>query len=307
ELPRDANQWPGPRQWIPAKTTKKRRTALGPPVRSCSSRIDLVVVEVAVEQLLATAVGVGQVGDRAVGGIAVQALHAHAGELAGDGGAPLAVAVAPGAGDALARVAVLQVFRVHLHRLAGAQHEGDLAGLVAVVVGADDGDGAALVARVDHADEGLRGGVAGRVDVVDLDHGAVVTQRQQVAAGAGRLDVATDEGGDDRGGGVVDHDGVATVHGGADVRAEAGGGDGHVGAGVLEGHRAGGVVDVARHVLGGAVVVERQEHANRIGVGGGVERREVTGQDRGELVGAQVAERSKAGGDFDFNRTHVHV
>src|SRR5690606_7791577 len=140
-----------------------------------------------------------------------------------------------------------------------AQHEGDLAGLVAVVVGADDGDGAVDVARVDHADEGLRGDVAGRVDVVDLDHGAVVAQRQQVAAGAGRLDVATDEGGDDRGGGVVDHDGVARIDLGADVRAEAGGGDGHVGAGVLEGHRAGGVVDVAHHFLRGAVAVERQE------------------------------------------------
>src|SRR5690606_17666846 len=143
--------------------------------------------------------------------------------------------------------------RVHLHRLAGAQHERDLGRLVAVVVGADDGDGATLVARVDHADEGLRGGVAGRVDVVDLDHGAVVAQRQQVAAGAGRLDVATDEGGDDRGGGVVDHDLVATVDGGADERAEAGAGDGHVGAGVLEGHRAGGAVDVTHHVLRGAV------------------------------------------------------
>src|SRR5690606_31171208 len=229
ELPRDANQWPGPRQWIPAKTTKKRRTALGPPVRSCSSRIDLVVVEVAVEQLLATAVGVGQVGDRAVGGIAVQALHAHAGELAGDGGAPLAVAVAPGAGDALARVAVLQVFRVDLHRLASTQHERDLGRLVAVVVGADDGGGAALVARVDHADEGLRGGVAGRVDVGAPVRVTRVAARQQVAAGAGRRDVATDEGGDGRGGGVVDHDVGATVDGGAVARAEAGAGDGHVG------------------------------------------------------------------------------
>src|SRR5690606_13703153 len=113
-------------------------------------------------------------------------------------------------------------------------------------------------------------------------------------------------GGDDRGGGVVDHDGVARIDLGADVRAEAGGGDGHVGAGVLEGHRAGGVVDVAHHFLRGAVAVERQEHAGCSSVGG-VESREVTGQDRGELVGAQVAERSKAGGDFDLDRTHVHV
>src|SRR5690606_7726749 len=150
-----------------------------------------------------------------------------------------------------------------------------------------------------HADEGLRGGVAGRVDVVDLDHGTVVTQRQQVAAGAGRLDVATDEGGDDRGGGVVDHDLVAAVDGGADERAEAGAGDGHVGAGRPEGHRAGGVVDVAHHVLRGAVVVERQEHADGVRVGG-VEGREVTGQDRGELVGAQVVERSEAGSDLDL-------
>src|SRR5690606_40384653 len=97
------------------------------------------VVEQLVDRLLALAVGFGQVGDRAVGGVAVHRLDASATELGGQDRAPLAVPVAPRTGDALAGIAVLEVFGVQLHGLTGAEHEAHLGdALVAIVVDAED-------------------------------------------------------------------------------------------------------------------------------------------------------------------------
>ena len=83
------------------------------------------LVEQVVKELLALVVGVGQVGDRAVDGVAVQALHQHVRELAGHGAAPLASTIAPRARQTLGNVARLQVYRVDLNRLPGTQRKGD--------------------------------------------------------------------------------------------------------------------------------------------------------------------------------------